>query len=196
MKIFRINTRFILSATLFSLLFPSISYPQGTDIAAGRKKGLFFGLTIGPSQTSIINNGILTVAELKSNKKNSFCAAIDLGYLFSDYFGFTTGIGYSSYITEQALDTYATSFDTTDMENETYERLISGNDIKEIQKVSFLYIPLQMNLVIPVGKTFGFFVQAGVNLSFPLSKTYSSTGTFTYSGYYPAYNVTLDRYPI
>jgi hypothetical protein len=195
MKLIRIDTRIIISLTMICLLFPFICYSQGTDITAGKKKGLFIGFTIGPSRTNIKNTGTPTIAELKSGSKSSFSGVIDLGFLFSRYFGLSTGIGYSSYAAKLTLDTYENAFDTTDSEDETYERRISGNDIREIQKISFLNIPVQLNAEIPFGKTIGFFIQSGINFSLPLSKTYNSTGTFTYSGYYPAYNVLLTDIP-
>jgi hypothetical protein len=35
------------------------------------------------------------------------------------------------------------------------------------------------------------YLQTGVNFSLPIKKSYTSEGTFTYSGYYKAYNVTI-----
>ncbi|MBN1185269.1 MAG: hypothetical protein JXB49_23495, partial [Bacteroidales bacterium] len=43
--------------------------------------------------------------------------------------------------------------------------------------------------------TNGFYIQSGVNISIPLIETYSSSGIYSYSGYYPAYNVTLTDIP-
>jgi hypothetical protein len=46
-----------------------------------------------------------------------------------------------------------------------------------------------------VSKTIGFFIQGGINLAVPIIKNYSSSGTYTYSGFYPAYNVLLTDIP-
>jgi hypothetical protein len=39
------------------------------------------------------------------------------------------------------------------------------------------------------------FVQSGIDLSFALNQSYKSSGTFTYKGYYSAYNVLLENLP-
>lgn len=41
----------------------------------------------------------------------------------------------------------------------------------------------------------GFFLQTGINLSFPMDNKFESSGIFTYKGYFPAYNVTLENLP-
>ena len=41
----------------------------------------------------------------------------------------------------------------------------------------------------------GFMIQGGVNMAIISKNSYTSTGTFTYKGYYPAYNVLLENLP-
>jgi len=52
-----------------------------------------------------------------------------------------------------------------------------------------------LNFLFPNGRTNGFYIQSGINLSIPVIKNYSSSGTYSYSGYYPAYNVTITDIP-
>jgi hypothetical protein len=54
---------------------------------------------------------------------------------------------------------------------------------------------LIINLRIPFGKKVGLFIEPGLNFAFPLSKSYNSSGTFTYKGYYPAYNILVEDLP-
>ena len=166
---------------------------QESDITTGKHPGMFFGLSLGPSQSHIINHGTLSVSKLLSSKKNSFFGSVEIGYFFSKGFGLSSGIGLNSYITQLTLDSYQNKFTTTDSENESYERQITGSDIKEEQKIDFLSIPFIINLRIPFGKTIGFFLQPGVNLAVPLSTNYESSGTFTYKGYYPADNILFEN---
>jgi len=170
-------------------------FPQSTDITTKEKPGLFLGLSLGPSQSQILNKGTLSVSELLSSKKNSFFGSMEIGYFFSNYFGISSGIGLNSYSTQLTLDTYQNKFNTTDSENEAYERQVSGSDIKELQKINFLSIPFCINLRLPFSGTIGFFLQTGVNMAVPVNKNYNSSGTFTYKGYYPAYNVLLENLP-
>ena len=72
---------------------------------------------------------------------------------------------------------------------------VTGSGIQEIQTVDFLSIPVCINFRLPFNQTFGLFLKAGINFSLPISNKYNSSGTFTYKGYYPKYNVWLDSLP-
>ncbi|NEW83368.1 MAG: outer membrane beta-barrel protein [Mariniphaga sp.] len=159
------------------------------------KPGLFVGLRFGPSQSGISNEGILSVANLVSNSQNSFGGSFEIGYFFSKSIGISSGIGFSSSKSQLELATYQNKFNTTDSENEVYERQVSGTDIKEIQNVGFLTLPVCLNIRLPLSKKMVFFIQTGINLAIPVTKKYLSSGIFTYKGYYPAYNVILQNLP-
>ena len=156
---------------------------------------MFVGLSLGPSQSHIINIGTLSVSELLSSKKTSFFGSVEFGYFFSKYIGLSSGIGYFSYKTQLTLDNYQRKFNTIDIDNESYERRISGSDIKEVQNIDFLSIPICINIRLPLNETIGFFLQPGVNLLIPFSKKYQTSGTFSYKGYYSAYNLLLENLP-
>ena len=195
MKLMKIYFRQILLTVLLIICSQHDIYSQGTDISRGKKPGTFVGLSLGSSQSQIMNEGTLSVSELLSGKKNSYSGSVEIGYFFSRGFGLSSGVGLNSYSTQLTLDIYQNKFNAKDSENESYERRISGSDITEEQKVNFLCIPFIINLRIPFGKTVGFFIQPGVNLAIPLSNNYTSSGTFTYKGYYPAYNILLENLP-
>jgi hypothetical protein len=170
-------------------------FSQGTDITTGTHLGLYIGLNMGPSQSTIINEGTTPVSSLASAKKNSFFGSVEAGYFFSKNIGITTGIGYSSYKSQLTLGSYSSNFPDVDSDNESYEKRVSASDIKELQSIGFLSIPICLNLRLPLGGTMGFFVQGGTNITVPMSKSYESTGVFTYKGYYAAYNVLLENLP-
>jgi hypothetical protein len=196
MRLRILNINHILLTAFLILSFQINIYSQGTDISRGKQPSLFVGLSLGPSQSQIINIGTLSISDLLANKKSSFFGFVDIGYFFSNYFGLSSGIGYTSYNTQLTLSTYQnTPFGTTDSENEAYKRSVSGSDIKEIQKISFLSIPFCINFRLPFNKTIGFYLQSGVNLAITLNRNYVSSGTFSYTGYYPEYNVTLENLP-
>jgi hypothetical protein len=195
MKLKQIYIRQILLAVFLILCFQDWVFSQGTDIAGQKKQNLYFGLSLEPSQTLINNEGTLAVSNLVSNKMTSFSGSLELGYFFSKNFGLSSGLGFVSYKTQLTLGGYQSNFITTDSEFESYERRISGSGIKEEQKISTLCIPLYVNLRLPVNETMGLFLQTGFNMSFPLNKNYTSSGTFSYKGYYPAYNVLLEGIP-
>ena len=187
--------RQILLTAFLIIAYQNGLYPQETKINTREKPGMFVGFSFGPAQSQIVNKGTLSVSELLSSKKNTFFRSVDIGYFFSEYIGLSSGVGYNSYGAQLTLNTYQNTVNAIDSENETFEMRVSGSDIKEIQKIGFLSIPFCINLRVPFSQTIGFYLQPGINLAIPLSKTFQSTGTFTYKGYYPAYNVLLENLP-
>lgn len=155
----------------------------------------FIGFGIGPSQTKIINQPTDNTFLLEAEDNSSISFSFEAGYYFSKYIGVATGISFSPYKTALSLDNYANSFDTIDSEGEIYERRISGDQIKEIQKISFVEIPVLLCLNYPYSRIIGLYLQSGINMSIPITNSYSSSGTFTYTGYYPEYNVLLENLP-
>ena len=121
--------------------------------------------------------------------------SVDVGYSFSDYFGLSTGISYGSFNGQVTLASYQNKFNTTDSENEAYERQVSGTNIKEDQTIAFLGVPVWLNFGIPFTKRTGLSVRAGIEMAVPIKKNYHSGGIFTYKGYYPKYNVLLENLP-
>lgn len=176
---------------------------QGGDSIRG--KGLYLGLSLEPSQSLINNHGILSVAGIVSENAITFGGSVEFGYIFSRYFGLSTGIGYGSYGSKVKLAAYQNfvgvedeaneGYESADSENEEYELIVSGKNIEEDQIINYCHIPVYLNLRFPVSKKIGLFVQSGVNLSFAFNQSYKSSGTFTYKGYYPAYNVVLEDLP-
>ena len=187
--------RQILLTVFLIICYQNEVYSQETDISTENQPGMFVGISLGPSQSYIMNVGTLSVSELLSFKKNSFFGTAELGYFFSEYIGLSSGISFISYRTQLTLDTYQIKFNTTDSENESYERRVSGSGIKEVQNIGLLCVPFCINLRLPFNETIGFFLQTGVNMGVPIIRDYNSSGTFTYKGYYPAHNVLLENIP-
>jgi len=184
------------AATIGVVLILSLGkgYSQGTDINAGKLPHFYLGLNFCPSKTYIINSGSTTISALTSAGKNSITGAFEAGYSFSKYFGISSGIGFSSYSSDLSLNKYDNNYDTTD-NVESYKRIISGKNITEIQKISFLNVPISVCLQLPFNDNFGLYFQSGLNFSIPVIKSYTSSGTFTYIGYYQAYNVYITGVP-
>jgi len=195
MKLRIIYFRQILIIAFIIICYQHEVFSQETDISTGKQPRMFVGISLGPSQSQIINEGTLSVLKLHSSKENSFFGTVEFGYFFSKYIGLSSGIGFISYKTHLTLDTYQNKFNTTDSENESYERRVSGSGIKEVQNIDFLSVPFCINLRLPFNESIGFFLQTGVNMAVPIIRDYNSSGTFTYKGYYPAYNVLLENLP-
>jgi hypothetical protein len=195
MKLRIINIRKILLSVFLILSFQYNIFSQGTDISGGKHTGMFIGFGISPSQSQIINKGTSSVSKLQSSKMNSLSYSMEIGCFFANCFGLSTGFGFISYKTQLTLNTYTNKFNTTDSENESYERRVTGSGIKEVQEINFLSVPFCINLRLPFSKSIGFFLQPGINLAVPKSRNYKSSGTFTYKGYYSVDNVLLEDLP-
>jgi hypothetical protein len=187
--------RQILLITLIIICHHQEALSQDTDSILFKQHGMFVGLGLGPSQSQIVNSVGSSVPGLISGRKDSYFASAEIGYFFSRFFGLSSGIGFNLFSSQLMLNTFQNSVNSTDSENEVYELRVSGSDIIEQQKIGYLSIPLCLNLRLPFGKSVGFFIQPGISLAIPLEKTFKSAGTYTYKGYYPAYNVLLENLP-
>jgi len=175
--------------------FQSEIFSQGLNKTRFNKPGWFIGVSGGVNQTDIINEGAFSIAGLQNSKMNSLSFSGEIGYFFTSHFGLSMGIDYAAYKTKLNLNSYENKFDAIDSENEHYERRVTGTNIKEMQDISYISVPVNFIFRMPLKNNCGFFLQAGGNISFPINKTYSSSGTFTYKGYYSAYNVLLENLP-
>jgi len=187
----------ILTLILLLLLFSAIinAGAQGIDINAVNRKGLFIGLSLSPLKTSIINNGSGSVAGIESSPATSVSSGIEIGYSISSNLSISSGVGFIIYNSSFDLGTYTSSYDTTDSENEAYNRHIDGSGISETQKITCLTIPVSLNISIPLTDKFGFYVRPGLNMLFQMNSAFDNSGTFDYSGYYTKYNVTISDVP-
>lgn len=181
----------IILSTIF--LYFSLSDVQSQNIRSDKLKqnGMFFGAGIGEAKTQIINTG----AEYTSDNNFSFTGFFEAGYFFTKYFGLISGVSYSSYKTQFDIATYQNQFKAIDVENEYYEMRVTGSDIKETQQIEIVSLPVYLTLRYPINKSTGIYLQTGVSFTFPLNNSYESTGTFTYKGYFPSYNVVLENLP-
>lgn len=190
------NNRFGILLAVFLAFLTTVANSQGTDsrMSSGIKDKLFIGLELNPLITNISNEKYVSSIPLSYKKGNSLNFAIEFGYFISKTVGISSGIGYSSFSTELSIDSCSLKYQTTDNEEEDFEMRINGKSIVENQKISFLSIPLCINLRFQAGEKIGFYIKGGVSFDIPVTKTFNGDGIFTYKGYYPAYPVLLENY--
>ena len=194
----KLNSIYIKQIVITLLLISCSIYTawsQETIPVTRNVPGLFFGFSVGPSKTQIQNSGSVYDSALLNKKMNSVFGTAEIGYFFSDYIGISSGLGYVSYKTKLNLKTFQKNFDAIDSENDFFNMQVTGSGIQELQTVDFLSIPVCIQFRLPFNQTFGLFLKAGINFSLPINNKYNSSGTFTYKGYYPKYNVWLDSLP-
>lgn len=160
-----------------------------------KQPGFFVGGGLGITKTQIINDADQDITITQTTNGNSIIGSVEIGYFFSRYLGLTAGVNYNQYRSNFYIDAYQNNFNTVDIENDPYELRILGDDIEEVQQFDILSIPFCVNLHMPLSKGIGAYLQTGINFFVPLSEFYESEGTFTYKGYFPAYNVLLEDLP-
>lgn len=190
MKLTQINIFRILLLALLLSNFSLICFPQSNNIHYVLPRHFSVGLNISPSSTLLLNN-FDSLPNLSSERKTTMGCTLDLGYFFSNNFGFTIGIGVSPWSTQLSVNTYKKWYKTTDSDGDLYDRRVTGSNIKEVQKITFLSVPITLNIKIPFNERIGFYMNPGVSLFLPVSKAYTCSGIFSYSGYYRAYDLFL-----
>lgn len=152
-------------------------------------KGIY--VNVIPSYTSIYNSDIYN--DTAWNVKKGFGVNFEVGFLtkFNKMLGVGFGLGYSSYSTELTSNPLDYSVPDTDVDGDNYTEEIATTEITEETKISYFDIPLFLEVSnININKI-GFYGRVGVKVSFPVSKSFTSSGLANYEGYYPQYYVTL-----
>ena len=185
---------FLLAFMVILVAIPD-AFAQGTDMGLERRPGAFIGISAGALNSQIISDSDLDIKESGSSGKVSFSGSFDVGYYFSKPIGLRTGIGYSSANVQLTLDSYQSSSNLKDSENESYELRVTASNLTENQSVKILNVPLVVVLNIPLSNIVSIFLEPGISFSIPANCSYNSTGLFTYQGYYPEYNVILENLP-
>jgi len=108
----------------------------------------------------------------------------------NDAFGISFGIGSSLCKSIYSIGSYENVLLAVDKDDDTYFEIVEGKNISEDWDLITLDIPAHINYDHWFGKV-GIYLSAGVTGSYFLKNSYNSSGTFTYKGYYPQYNIVL-----
>jgi hypothetical protein len=139
-------------------------------------------------------NGASGISQTQKYSPLNFKA--DLCFMINENWG--VGIGYSmhSYKSEMKMASFSDKFSIVDSENEPIVISVGAKNIMETQDFNFFDLPLYVKYQKFFGDgKFGVYGTLGIILSSPIKNDYKGVGTFTYSGYYPSYNVTLKDLP-
>ena len=195
MKTSIINIRNILLAGICLLIISNETFSQGTQISTGGGQKLFIGLVLSPGQSNLNCEETDALTGVRSDGSLGFSGQLEGGYYISNLIGVSTGIGFSSMKTSLTVVTYQSEFSDTDTDTESFEMRVTGSNISEDISLSFINIPLNLIFRISLNDKAGFYIQPGINVSLPVGNKYSGNGTFTYKGFYAAYNLLLENLP-
>ncbi|MCD4665192.1 MAG: outer membrane beta-barrel protein [Bacteroidales bacterium] len=150
-----------------------------------------FFIKLVPSSSAIVNSDITNDDAWES--KGAFGINIEVGYYakFNWLIGYGIGLGYSSFKSDLTLKKDYVEMDEIDIDDDEYVLKITLNNAVEKLSVSYLDIPIFIEIGNVNLDKIGFYGRFGVKLSFPLLASFKPTGIFSYRGYYEQYHVEL-----
>lgn len=192
--IFLVNSKSLILLVFFFSLWQTQLFSQGLDIQElPLAKRMYVGINILPMQSQIVNKG--SDLSMKSTASNVIHASVEFGVFLGRRLGFNVGLGYGTFRELLQLPEASGVFQATDSENDSYEMRWSGSRIEEEQNINYLAIPLGIRYQLPLTSRFACYAKGEMNFCFLLDKSYTSKGIYSYSGYYPAYNVVYSNLP-
>lgn len=149
--------------------------------------------------TAVIDqtNGDYFIDNLKVAPDFGYGVSINLIKLLSapepEEFAYSIGIGYSVSNYRLRVDNYFYSFLTTDQENDAVYRNVAGTSLEESVKSELVDVPIRFRYERKLNRVFSMYGNIGLNLTYQLRSAYNGSGVFTYTGYYPKYNLLMSN---
>lgn len=173
-------------------IFSASAVPsQNNSSVSYTTKAIYLNLT--PSSTAIVNSDIFS--DSIWDISTGFGVNFEIGYLLKfnnlKLLGLGFGLGYSSFSTEMKSNNLNYNVPDTDVDGDNYTSEIATSEIMEKTQASYFDIPIFLEVSNMNIDKIGFYGRIGIKVSFPVSKTFTSSGSANYEGYYSQYYVTL-----
>ena len=141
---------------------------------------------------SSINDKNISSLSLQSDNyewdiSNDYGLMVGVGiqYFFTDNLGFGGGLYYDSYKAKFNLDgTFQDDEFSTDLNELPFHKMIDAS-IDSVVSINYITIPLTFNYISNEPGKIGFYINAGLSISYAISSEYSLKGNYKYYGYYP-----------
>jgi len=176
---------------ILSLIIPTLLYSQGGEIHVKNNNTNNNKLFLGVNFSPVSSGTKFSSSDFSSKKGLNLQTCVNIGYYFSKTVGISVGLGLSKFSSELAYPSYQKTFDATDSENDDFKMTVDLENYNEKLSASFFDIPI--TLLLKFGGKTGFFINPGFKIAIGSGAKYSGTGTYSYSGYYEQYNVTLEN---
>ncbi len=144
-------------------------------------------------------------SKINNNNLNSDISGFDggFGYLFtagyfqslSPWFKFKTGIGLSGYTSTFLADGTIPSTQFRDVDNDPYLENLTLNNVEQKTSPLYLSVPLILEFGNPNISKIGFYFDLGLKYSYLVNDNLKSSGTYSTSGTYEQWGVTLEDIP-
>lgn len=134
----------------------------------------------------------------KVQSKAGFGIEGELRYLFKNFetykIGGSVGLGISYLSSNYSAVGYLSAEETADADKDTYYQIMNLSALSENISITGFNFPVKLNYEKSFSQNNGFYMNAGVVLSY-YKGTYNIKTNYSSLGYYPQYNVTLQEIP-
>jgi hypothetical protein len=121
-----------------------------------------------------------------------YLTAIGVSYNFTDNLAVRSGIEFNTYSEKFSLNgNFENSSFTQDINGTSYKKIIEANYDSTLT-INYLTLPFLINYTSGKPGKLGFYAEGGVKVSIPLSASYSNSGYYKTSGYYPGNPASID----
>lgn len=162
------------------------------EIEPVTRKGLFLkaGGSYGFTYINDQNLEGMTLAsdnyEWTMTNDYGYSGGIGIEYFFNDHIGIGLGAYYNSYSASFSLNgTFQDDDYSTDVNGDSFYKIIDAH-IDSAVSINYVSVPLYLSYISSKPGKIGFYVDAGITISYKLSSTYAITGSYQYYGYYPS----------
>ena len=153
-----------------------------------------FYIEASPGLSAIINNNLSSdIWKSESQLGYNF----NIGYFrsFSSWFKIKFGLGFLSYSTNLTGNGEIQSPELKDIDNDTYIETLILSDATYSINPMYLSVPLTIEFGNPSVNKVGYYVNFGIEYSYLISENNTTQGTYSASGTYPEWGVTLSDVP-
>jgi hypothetical protein len=179
--------------TRVSKVSSSLRYQKEERVPRFEKQIISSGFNSWNIATTEQTNGDFLIDNLSVNPDLSYGVSFNLVKLIAapepEEFSYSIGFGYMISNYSISIDNYFYSFLTTDQENDAVYQNVAGTELVESVSSELFEIPLRFRYERKLNRVFALYANLGISVTYLLKSAYDGSGVFTYSGYYPKYNL-------
>jgi hypothetical protein len=124
--------------------------------------------------------------EWKVTNSNNFTFGVECSYFNTNNLALSSGLVYSAFSSDFFLNgAFKEIAEARDINGDKYNKIYQASNYDSLATIKTLNIPIKVLWISGSTRKFGFFAEAGAQISLFLSKEYTTTGSMEFKGYYP-----------
>ena len=157
------------------------------------RKGFGMSLIGSFGQTQINSKDISTLTIAKDQHSwnvsplYGYITALGASYYFTDNIAVRSGLEFNTYSSKFVLSgTFTDNALSTDINDSKYYKIVDAN-LDSLVNINYVTVPILFNYTSGKPGKFGFYGEAGVKISIPVTASHTNTGSYNFYGYYPSH---------